>query len=207
MVIRIVIVDDDPLVRAGVRALLNQADGILVVDECADGVQVMAVADAVHPDVVLMDLQMPVMGGGRDMEPAGQPAGRQGDHLDRLGQQEHPRRGGSRRRRRMRHQGRRPRRVGERDPSRRGRRNGVAGRSAHHVWLTGRTAMFRGSPPDMRRRGRGVCVISRLAKVAPALCTMPGSGPPSTAETAGAGYDGAAEALMPATSGRQPPPT
>ena len=61
--IRILIVDDHPLVRAGVRAMLNQADGIVVVGECADGDQVVAVADNAHPDVVLMD--MPV-GGGAD---------------------------------------------------------------------------------------------------------------------------------------------
>ena len=60
-VIRILIVDDHPLVRAGVRAMLNQADGIVVVGECADGDQVVAVADNAHPDVVLMD--MPVVGG------------------------------------------------------------------------------------------------------------------------------------------------
>lgn len=42
---------------------MNQANGIVVVGDCADGDQVMAVADNAHPAVVLMDLHMPVMGG------------------------------------------------------------------------------------------------------------------------------------------------
>ncbi len=56
-------VDDHALMRAGVAALLNGASGIQVVGECSDGDQVCDIAAAVRPDVVLMDVVMPVMSG------------------------------------------------------------------------------------------------------------------------------------------------
>ena len=62
-VIRVLIVDDHDLVRAGMRSILGQADGILVVGECTDGEQVLSAIGAVTPDVVLMDRQMPAMSG------------------------------------------------------------------------------------------------------------------------------------------------
>jgi DNA-binding NarL/FixJ family response regulator len=61
--VRVLLVDDDPLVCAGLRMMLAGADGVVVVDEVGDGSQV---ADAVArhaPDVVLMDIRMPVMDG------------------------------------------------------------------------------------------------------------------------------------------------
>ncbi|POX42360.1 DNA-binding response regulator [Streptomyces sp. Ru73] len=61
--IRVLLVDDDPLVRAGLRMMLRGAGDIEVVGEVADG---EGVADAVRrhtPDVVLMDIRMPVMDG------------------------------------------------------------------------------------------------------------------------------------------------
>jgi DNA-binding NarL/FixJ family response regulator len=58
-VIRVLIVDDHPLVRLGVATLLAQADGITVVGECSDGGEVVDVAIMVDPDVVLMDIHMP----------------------------------------------------------------------------------------------------------------------------------------------------
>ncbi len=61
--IRVLIVDDHALVRLGVRAMFAQACGIIVVGECTDGGQVVRAAEELHPDVVLMDLRMPVMGG------------------------------------------------------------------------------------------------------------------------------------------------
>jgi DNA-binding NarL/FixJ family response regulator len=62
-VIRVLIVDDHHLVRAGLLTLLGQAGDVTVVGEAADGRQALQVAEEVHPDVVLMDLSMPVMNG------------------------------------------------------------------------------------------------------------------------------------------------
>jgi DNA-binding NarL/FixJ family response regulator len=61
--VRIVIVDDDALVRAGLRLMLDGADGIRVVAEAADGADVPAALDAHPTDVVLMDLRMPGVDG------------------------------------------------------------------------------------------------------------------------------------------------
>ena len=61
--IRVLIVDDDALVRAGLSMLLHGADNIAIVGEAADGSQVPH-AVAIHtPDVVLMDIRMPGMDG------------------------------------------------------------------------------------------------------------------------------------------------
>jgi len=57
--VRVLIVDDDPLVRAGLTMMLDGADGIEVVGEAADGDGVMAAVDRHSPDVVLMDLRLP----------------------------------------------------------------------------------------------------------------------------------------------------
>ena len=57
--IRVLLVDDDALVRAGLTMMLDGANGIEVVGEAADGDQVPAAEDAHAPDVVLMDLRMP----------------------------------------------------------------------------------------------------------------------------------------------------
>lgn len=56
--IRVLVVDDDPLVRAGLVLMLGGADGIEVVAEAADGDEVEAAADARTADVVLMDIRM-----------------------------------------------------------------------------------------------------------------------------------------------------
>jgi DNA-binding NarL/FixJ family response regulator len=60
---RVLIVDDHELVRAGLRGVLDAEPGIEVVSEAADGVQAVAAAEMHHPDVVVMDLQMPAMDG------------------------------------------------------------------------------------------------------------------------------------------------
>jgi DNA-binding NarL/FixJ family response regulator len=61
--IRVLVVDDHHLVRAGLITLLEAADDIEVAGEAADGQQALEVAAAASPDVVLMDLSMPVMDG------------------------------------------------------------------------------------------------------------------------------------------------
>jgi DNA-binding NarL/FixJ family response regulator len=61
--IRVLLVDDHRLVRAGLTSLLNAAADVEVVGDAADGVQALEVAGSVAADVVLMDLSMPVMDG------------------------------------------------------------------------------------------------------------------------------------------------
>ncbi len=61
--IRLIVVDDQPLVRAGIRGLLDDEPDIEVVAEAADGATAIAATRAHRPDVVLMDLQMPGIGG------------------------------------------------------------------------------------------------------------------------------------------------
>jgi DNA-binding NarL/FixJ family response regulator len=61
--IRVLLVDDQPLIRAGFRALLDAEDDIEVVGEAADGRQGVAMAAEHVPDVALVDIQMPVMDG------------------------------------------------------------------------------------------------------------------------------------------------
>lgn len=61
--IRIIVADDHPIVRSGIVALLGRADDLEVVAEVADGAAAVEAAEAHHPDLVLMDLRMPVLGG------------------------------------------------------------------------------------------------------------------------------------------------
>jgi len=61
--IRVLIVDDDPLVRAGLSMMLAGTGDIDIVGEAADGSEVAAAVDAHAPDVVLMDIRMPKVDG------------------------------------------------------------------------------------------------------------------------------------------------
>lgn len=61
--IRLLIVDDHPVVRAGLVGLLSDEPGFEVVGEASDGAQAARLAEATRPDVVLMDLRMPGVDG------------------------------------------------------------------------------------------------------------------------------------------------
>ena len=63
MTVRVALVDDQGLLRAGLRALLDAEDGIEVVGEAGDGEQAVALARDQRPDVVLMDIRMPGVDG------------------------------------------------------------------------------------------------------------------------------------------------
>ncbi|WP_031186740.1 response regulator, partial [Streptomyces sp. NRRL S-1896] len=61
--IRVVLADDQTVVRAGFRALLDLTDDLIVVAEAADGAQAVEVVRMTRPDVVLMDIRMPGVDG------------------------------------------------------------------------------------------------------------------------------------------------
>jgi DNA-binding NarL/FixJ family response regulator len=61
--IRVLVVDDHPMVRTALSEVLNGEDDLTVVGECEDGSHVVAAAEELRPDVVCMDMSMPVMGG------------------------------------------------------------------------------------------------------------------------------------------------
>lgn len=62
-VIRVLVVDDHPVVRQGLRSFLSSRQGIDVVGEAADGEAALTQVGLLHPDVVVMDLVMPGEGG------------------------------------------------------------------------------------------------------------------------------------------------
>jgi DNA-binding NarL/FixJ family response regulator len=61
--VRVLLVDDQALVRAGIRVILESEDGIEVVGEAADGEEGVRLAAALAPDVICMDVQMPRLDG------------------------------------------------------------------------------------------------------------------------------------------------
>ncbi|CAN5295297.1 response regulator transcription factor [soil metagenome] len=66
--LRIVVVDDHPVFRAGLRGILEGSPGFTVVGEAADGSAALEVVAATEPDVVLLDLRMPVLDGAATIE-------------------------------------------------------------------------------------------------------------------------------------------
>ncbi|MGO1732327.1 response regulator, partial [Agrococcus casei] len=60
---RILLVDDQALVRAGFTTILESEDGFEVVGQAADGVEAVRLAEELNPDVICMDVQMPNMDG------------------------------------------------------------------------------------------------------------------------------------------------
>ena len=61
--IRVLVVDDHPLVRTALTEVLDSEDGLTVVGQCEDGSQVVDATEQLRPDVVCLDMSMPVMGG------------------------------------------------------------------------------------------------------------------------------------------------
>jgi DNA-binding NarL/FixJ family response regulator len=61
--IRLLLVDDQDLVRAGLRGILRPQFGFEIAGECPDGAAVAAAVDACEPDIVLMDVRMPLVDG------------------------------------------------------------------------------------------------------------------------------------------------
>lgn len=76
--IQVLIVDDHPVVRRGLRSLLAEESDIKVLGEAVNGREAVALAAELHPDVILMDLVMPEMGGVEAIQAitAGQPDAR-----------------------------------------------------------------------------------------------------------------------------------
>ncbi|WP_405058152.1 response regulator transcription factor [Kribbella sp. NBC_01505] len=63
MTLSVVVVDDEPLIRSGLRAIINAEPDLNVVGEAADGAEVLPVVRRTKPDVVLMDVRMPAVDG------------------------------------------------------------------------------------------------------------------------------------------------
>ncbi|MFJ4716622.1 response regulator [Streptomyces sp. NPDC088785] len=63
MTVRVLLVDDQPLVRSGLRVLIGETEDLEVAGEAGDGARAVELAAALRPDVVVMDLRMPGMDG------------------------------------------------------------------------------------------------------------------------------------------------
>lgn len=61
--IRVVLADDHPVVRSGIRTLLDGADDIQVVGEASDGAEALQLVEELEPDILLLDMELPVVSG------------------------------------------------------------------------------------------------------------------------------------------------
>jgi len=62
-IIRVLIVDDHVIVRKGIKAFINEVDDIVVIGEASNGEEAITLTEELNPDVILMDLVMPVLDG------------------------------------------------------------------------------------------------------------------------------------------------
>ena len=60
---RVLVADDEPAARRGVRQLLSAFPEFIIVGECRDGREALAALDPLHPDVLFLDIQMPEIDG------------------------------------------------------------------------------------------------------------------------------------------------
>jgi DNA-binding NarL/FixJ family response regulator len=67
-VTRVVVADDHPFVRRGLRQFLDEQPGLRVVGECADGIEALAALRSLAPDVIILDIQMPRLSGLQVLE-------------------------------------------------------------------------------------------------------------------------------------------
>ena len=63
MTVRVLVVDDQPVVRAGVATMIGTQPDLVVIGEAADGLEAVAKAAQLRPDVVVMDIRMPQLNG------------------------------------------------------------------------------------------------------------------------------------------------
>ncbi len=61
--VKLVIADDHPLFREGLKRIVNMENDLEVIGECGDGIHVIELCNALHPEVVLMDINMPIENG------------------------------------------------------------------------------------------------------------------------------------------------
>jgi DNA-binding NarL/FixJ family response regulator len=66
--VKVIVADDHPLIRMGIRNLFNGMPDIQVIGEAANGQEAIDLVEKLHPDVLILDLQMPIMDGIQALE-------------------------------------------------------------------------------------------------------------------------------------------